>query len=353
MNANPVRELLAARLVRGWVRLYTAGLPAGVRDGRREEIDGDLWEQVRDGAQIGRTPRYFRSDVLVRWLLGVPADLSWRVTKGARDRGIETLIQQIKLGSLEGMMALDSKQFLSETFGMVAEKHSKDHPLFDLIEQGLLRKEQLRGFVKQFYLLFPKPFPKPIAAMFARSPEDSELERMWMENLMEEAVGGQTDTAGHRDLYIRFAEACGIPRDELDATLPLPETQALLNWRELLISQRSWLELYACQGMALEGTASGRMHKVVNGLVDHYGFERDSEDILYWTVHMEVDEEHMLVGPYAIEKYAVSDLEQASVRRSLQITLDTFWLAYDGIMRAFVDNDPLYSSWREAAGSPS
>ena len=172
------------------------------------------------------------------------------------------------------------------------------------------------------------------------------FERMWMENLMEEAVGGQTDTAGHRDLYISFAEAAGIPRDELESTLPLPETQALLSWRELLIGQRSWLELYACQGMALEGTASGRMHRVVAGLVDHYGFERDSDDILYWTLHMAVDEEHMMVGPYAIEKYAISDLEQAAVRKSLQITLDIFWLVYDGMGRAFVDDDPLYASWR-------
>ena len=87
MSDNPVRDLLAARLVRGWVRLYTSGLPAEVRDGRREEIDGDLWEQVRDAMEIGRVPRYLRSDVLVRWLLGVPADLSWRVAQGAHNGG--------------------------------------------------------------------------------------------------------------------------------------------------------------------------------------------------------------------------------------------------------------------------
>jgi pyrroloquinoline quinone (PQQ) biosynthesis protein C len=247
-------------------------------------------------------------------------------------------------------MAVDTKTFLKEMQAMVAAKHSKDHAIFDMIEQGKLTQVQLRGFIKQFYLLFPKPFPKPIAAMFARSPEDSELERMWMENLMEEAVGGQTDTAGHRDLYIQFGEACGIPKAELDSTLPLPETQGLLNWRELLIGQRSWLELYACQGMALEGTASGRMNKVVNGLINHYGFKVDSPEILYWTLHMAVDEEHMLVGPYAVEKYAVSDLEQAAVRKALRNTLDTFWLVYDGIQRAFVDNDPLYVAWQETAG---
>ena len=248
-------------------------------------------------------------------------------------------------------MAIDSKSFLDEMRGLVAAKHSKDHPLFGLIERGELTTAQLRGFAKQFYLLFPKPFPKPIAAMFARSPEDAELERMWAENLMEEAQGAQTGTAGHKDLYVRFGEALGISRAELDATRPLPETAALLLWRELLISQRSWLELYACQGLCLEGTASGRMVRVVKGLVDHYGFDPASPDIEYWTVHISVDEDHMRVGPYAIEKYAVSDLEQSRVREAVQTTLDIFWLTYDGIMRAFVDEDPLYAPWRETAGA--
>ena len=243
-------------------------------------------------------------------------------------------------------MALEPKAFLVEMQALQQRKHSKNHALFDLIEEGKLTRDQLKGFIKQFYLLFPKPFPKPIAAMFARAPQDTELERMWFENLSEEAEGGETGAAGHKELYIRFAEAAGIPRDELDAAQPLPETRGLLNWRELLISQRSWLELYASQGLALEGTASGRMQRVVNGLCDHYGFERESDDILYWTLHMSVDEDHMKVGPYVIEKYAVSDLEQQAVRESLNATLDVFWLVYDGIVRAYVEGDPLYAEWR-------
>lgn len=246
-------------------------------------------------------------------------------------------------------MAVSSKRFLSEMQELVASKHSKDHPLFPMIANGELSGDALNGFVKQFYQLFPKPFPKPIAAMFARSPEDSELERMWFENLSEEAEGGETGTAGHKELYIRFAQAMGISREELDAAKPLPEVQALLHWRELLISQRSWLELYACQGMCLEGTASGRMQLVVKGLTDHYGFKLESDDILYWTLHMSVDEEHMKVGPYVVEQYAISDLEQNAVRKAIKTTLDIFWLTFDGIQRAFVDQDPLYAAWRDPA----
>ncbi|HLH78062.1 MAG TPA: iron-containing redox enzyme family protein [Candidatus Binataceae bacterium] len=243
-------------------------------------------------------------------------------------------------------MALSGEAFVREIQRMVERKHSKDHPVIAAIEAGELSKKQLKGFIGQFYLYFPKPFPKPIAAMLGRCPEDPELEHMWIDNVMEEATGAGTKTGGHKDLYQRFAVACGYSEEELNAVAPLPETKAFLAWRELLINQRSWLELYAGQGFCLEGTAAPRMTRIVNGLVNHYGFDRKSRDIEYWTVHMSVDEEHMRVGPYAVAKYAVSDFDQERVRQAVQQTLDIFWLALDGVKRAFVDEDPLYADWR-------
>jgi hypothetical protein len=48
-----------------------------------------------------------------------------------------------------------------------------------------------------------------------------------------------------------------------------------------------------------------------------------------------------------VERYAISEPQQTAVRNSVQKTLDQFWLAFDGIKRAFVDEDPLYASWRK------
>ena len=91
------------------------------------------------------------------------------------------------------------------------------------------------------------------------------------------------------------------------------------------------------------------MTRIVDGLTKYYGFDRGSEDIRYWTLHMGVDEEHMKVGPLAVERYAVTDDQQALVRNAVQKTLDQFWLAWDGIQRAFVDCDPLYARWRNGS----
>lgn len=53
------------------------------------------------------------------------------------------------------------------------------------------------------------------------------------------------------------------------------------------------------------------------------------------------------VGPLAVERYAMSDSQQAEVRAAVLKALDQLWLAFDGFKRAFVDNDPLYARWRK------
>ena len=62
-------------------------------------------------------------------------------------------------------MGISSIEFIEEIRQLVRGKHSKNHPIIGLIEEGKLDRQQLKGFVGQFYLFFPKPFPKPIAAM--------------------------------------------------------------------------------------------------------------------------------------------------------------------------------------------
>jgi hypothetical protein len=72
----------AVRWVRRWVELYTRGLPADVRERRREEIDGDLWSQLEEARLIGRSDRSLNGEILVRLLAGLPSDVSWRLAHG-------------------------------------------------------------------------------------------------------------------------------------------------------------------------------------------------------------------------------------------------------------------------------
>ena len=85
-----VALLLAIALAQAWVRLYTAGLRPNVRDGRRAEIASDLWEQQQAASVLENRSGGTALQVLARVLLGVPADLSWRVTAG-RMRRVDSL----------------------------------------------------------------------------------------------------------------------------------------------------------------------------------------------------------------------------------------------------------------------
>lgn len=84
MNAAGVTAL-----VRGWVDLYTRGLPADVRAARRDVVDDDLWCQHEEAEALGRSPRSLAGEILLRLFLGMPADLSWRVSHGGRASKVE------------------------------------------------------------------------------------------------------------------------------------------------------------------------------------------------------------------------------------------------------------------------
>jgi len=242
-------------------------------------------------------------------------------------------------------MAVAASVFAQDLYDVVAARHSKNHPLIGMIERGELTHEQLLGFAVQFYQLFPKVFPKPIAALYARCPDDPEIERHLLENVIEEGSGQVSGSASHRDLFLDFGDTMGLSPSALDAAEPLPETAALLNWREVLFSRRPWIEAMAAQGYALEGTAAERMKKIVKGLREHY--EVPDNGMRYWTVHIAVEDEHGSVGAMAVEKLARTDAEQAAVREAVQRTLDAFWLFFDGVQRCYVDEDPSYARWRD------
>jgi hypothetical protein len=76
----------AIALTRAWTATYTRGLPADPRTQRREEIDCDLWEHQRL-ADLQREPvTATAAAILLRLLLGIPADIVWRLETGASAR---------------------------------------------------------------------------------------------------------------------------------------------------------------------------------------------------------------------------------------------------------------------------
>ena len=51
-------------------------------------------------------------------------------------------------------MPLSGQAFVKEIQGMVQKKHSKDHPIIGMIENGELTREQLKGFHRTVLFVF-------------------------------------------------------------------------------------------------------------------------------------------------------------------------------------------------------
>jgi hypothetical protein len=79
MSGSPV-----AAGIRAWVNLYTRGLPAEIKTARRDEIDDDLWCQLEEAAAEGRSGHEVDTELLVRLVLGMPADVGWSLAQRGR-----------------------------------------------------------------------------------------------------------------------------------------------------------------------------------------------------------------------------------------------------------------------------
>lgn len=68
-------------IVRRWVGLYTRGLPPAVREGRRDELEADLFDEAAESVDRGNEHEIARAR-LSRLIRGMPSDIAWRIERG-------------------------------------------------------------------------------------------------------------------------------------------------------------------------------------------------------------------------------------------------------------------------------
>lgn len=85
-----MRPSVAGTIVRRWVSLYTHGLARELRDGRRAEIESDLWAHAEEAYVAGHPPTSLDLEMLTRLAFGIPADVVWRLSHGAASRSVDT-----------------------------------------------------------------------------------------------------------------------------------------------------------------------------------------------------------------------------------------------------------------------
>ena len=213
-------------------------------------------------------------------------------------------------------------------------QHGGGHPFSRLWAQGALSREQLGRYAVQHYY-YIAPIPQQFAARYARLP-DLDARQHLLENLLGEEMP-DTPEKRHPDLLIKFAEACGFSRDDVvNAALRdeiLPTTRAMRAWIWELSTIRHLAESAAGIMVALEGQLPTLYPAYVKAM-RKMGFSED--DMEFFHVHIEGDEEHAHIGLELTDRYATTEALQERAIAAVRASASLRWSMLDGIQAALV-----------------
>jgi pyrroloquinoline-quinone synthase len=210
-----------------------------------------------------------------------------------------------------------------------APKHGAAHP-FSLAWSGReLTRAQLGQWATQHYYYIAM-IPQQFGHLFCRLP-DLDARQHLLENLLGEENPADMSKR-HPDLLLDFAEACGRRRqDVVDAEKNgeiLPSTRAMRAWIWEMVAFRDLAEAAAGIMVALEGQLPTLYPAYVTAM-KKMGFRDD--ELEFFTVHIEGDEEHERVGFELAARYADTPELQRKALAIVEASVGMRWQLLDGI----------------------
>ena len=131
------------------------------------------------------------------------------------------------------------------------------------------------------------------------------------------------EEAAHVELWDRFADALGASLDRE----PTAETRGCADaWR-----REDALEARAVLYAVESGQPEVSRTKLA-GLVEHYGFEPNSPDAAYFSLHAERDHEHAAASRSVLSR--ASDRDTDRLVAAATAALESNWRLLDGVLRA-------------------
>lgn len=167
------------------------------------------------------------------------------------------------------------------------------HPFYQEWTAGRLPLDRLREYARQYYH-FELAFPRLLSAIHART-ESASIRQALLDNLWDEEHGERN----HPALWLEFAAALGLSREEVVSSTPKAETAALLEHYMDAARNRPIAESLAAL-YAYEGQVPEIAWQKIKGLSDHYGFTPDQFE--FWSVHLVADIAHAGHEMAAIEE---------------------------------------------------
>lgn len=229
---------------------------------------------------------------------------------------------------------LDSSQFKKELIRAMKSRATMEHPILMEFLAPHRNMPLARLFAGQVYQL-TSMFERYIAALFYRCPV-REFRHRLIENLYEEVTGKMSNTDGHLELMERFIFALGFTREDLDTSVPLPETTELIEYRRRLVDDPA---SYHKAAAAIMIASEGQTIQKKEGMPAYEFFAKayglTPNDLQFFSVHAAEDVQHVVEGIELVTAVCKSEEMQQEAITTVRETVDRFWAFYDGIERAY------------------
>jgi pyrroloquinoline-quinone synthase len=209
---------------------------------------------------------------------------------------------------------------LKEEIGR-SPKQRVNHPFVRAVVAGTATMDEIRRWALQDYK-FRAAVPR-IAMLRYLACSDPAFQTKLMEVVEEETRGLLPGSVGHADMFLEFADAIGISRQDLEAAPMLPATAAHLYYAELIIHTLPWFVMMAGQ-MGAEGTFPPAMAAMGPALIKNYHLP--PEKVRFFTVHVEADEDHGALAEEIALRYLTNAPLQEQTR---QVTMRRMELLYE------------------------
>ena len=195
------------------------------------------------------------------------------------------------------------------------------HPFLKAVCNGTATMDQIRAWAIQDYQ-FRAAVPRICMLRYLACTDPEIAKKLW--GVVEEETRGlDTGTAGHNELAIRFANSIGLPQKQLETAELRPSTAAHLYYVELIIHTLPWFVVMSIQ-IGAEGTFGPAAAAIGNGLIKNY--QMNPDDVRFFTVHSEADEDHSSLA----EEIAVRYLHSPSLQdQTYKATFRRMELLYD------------------------
>ena len=206
---------------------------------------------------------------------------------------------------------------------IVKERSLLTHPFYQAWTAGDLPVESLKDYAAQ-YFHFEKAYPTFLSGIHHRC-DDRAVRQLLLDNLWDEEHGEEN----HVELWLRFCDALGLDRDEVQQGEPLDSTRELIGTFKELTS-----EAPTAAGAAALYSYESQVPEVAEvkmaGLSRFYGMDSD-RDVSFFSVHQAMDIEHSDAEREMVVTLASTDSEKEAAVAAADRATDALWKFLDGV----------------------